>query len=125
LPEILLEVLSAHRLFRILPQFAVCREARRSGTNPRVGRLTAHRCARTQIRGPPHREKDECGTSATERDRFVRSTHLDLSAIERFEDAPAGYPGALLLVTHDETLARRCTAMKWKIESGRISTSSC
>lgn len=34
--------------------------------------------------------------------------HLDLPAIERLEAALRDFPGALLLVTHDERLAQRC-----------------
>ncbi len=48
------------------------------------------------------------------------TNHLDIPAIERLEDALAEYPGALLMVTHDDALARRCTATTWSIENGRV-----
>jgi ATPase subunit of ABC transporter with duplicated ATPase domains len=48
------------------------------------------------------------------------TNHLDMSAIERLEDALAQYPGALVIVTHDETLARRVAREEWRIESGRL-----
>lgn len=41
--------------------------------------------------------------------------HLDVPAIERLEAALTEYPGALYLVTHDATLARRCTRLCWQI----------
>ncbi len=54
------------------------------------------------------------------------TNHLDIPAIERLEDALAEFPGALLMVTHDETLARRCTSIQWRIEDGRaIAGSYC
>jgi ATPase subunit of ABC transporter with duplicated ATPase domains len=36
------------------------------------------------------------------------TNHLDLPAIERLEEALSHYPGALVLVTHDDAFARRC-----------------
>src|SRR5208282_158276 len=48
------------------------------------------------------------------------TNHLDMPAIERLEDALAEYPGALVMVTHDDALARRCTNQEWRIEAGRI-----
>jgi ATPase subunit of ABC transporter with duplicated ATPase domains len=44
--------------------------------------------------------------------------HLDLPAIERLEAALVEYPGALYLVTHDETLASRCTTQIFEIVRG-------
>ena len=37
------------------------------------------------------------------------TNHLDLPAIERLEQALAAFPGALLLITHDERLGERTT----------------
>jgi ATPase subunit of ABC transporter with duplicated ATPase domains len=48
------------------------------------------------------------------------TNHLDLPSIERLEAALAAYPGALLLVTHDAALARRCTSTVWRIAGGRV-----
>ncbi|MFS8069509.1 MAG: ATP-binding cassette domain-containing protein, partial [Byssovorax sp.] len=48
------------------------------------------------------------------------TNHLDLPSIERLERALVAYPGALLLVTHDRTLARACTRTTWKIGEGRV-----
>ncbi|MGO9601816.1 MAG: ATP-binding cassette domain-containing protein [Candidatus Binataceae bacterium] len=52
------------------------------------------------------------------------TNHLDMPAIERLEDALAEYPGALVMVTHDDALARRCTHEEWRIEAGRIAIGS-
>jgi ATPase subunit of ABC transporter with duplicated ATPase domains len=51
------------------------------------------------------------------------TNHLDLPALERLEAALAAYPGALLLVTHDDAFARACTTSRWRIEGGRIERS--
>lgn len=48
------------------------------------------------------------------------TNHLDLPAIERLEAALAAWPGALLLVTHDHTLAARCTTRRWRVGDGRV-----
>jgi ATPase subunit of ABC transporter with duplicated ATPase domains len=48
------------------------------------------------------------------------TNHLDLPTLERLEAALEAYPGALLLVTHDERLARRCTTMTWRVAGGRV-----
>jgi ATPase subunit of ABC transporter with duplicated ATPase domains len=48
------------------------------------------------------------------------TNHLDIPAIERLEDALGEYPGALVMVTHDDPLARRCTSEQWRLDSGRI-----
>ncbi len=52
------------------------------------------------------------------------TNHLDLPSIERLEDALAAYPGALLLVTHDTTFARRLTTVTWRLEGGGMSEGS-
>src|SRR4029453_18515985 len=43
------------------------------------------------------------------------TNHLDLPSIERLEETLAAYLGALLLVTHDDHLARRVTSTRWAI----------
>jgi ATPase subunit of ABC transporter with duplicated ATPase domains len=48
------------------------------------------------------------------------TNHLDLPTVERLETALAAYPGAVLLVTHDEAFAERATHAMWRIEGGRI-----
>jgi ATPase subunit of ABC transporter with duplicated ATPase domains len=50
------------------------------------------------------------------------TNHLDLPTVERLEEALAGYPGALLLVTHDDAFAARCTTTAWRIVAGRVET---
>lgn len=45
---------------------------------------------------------------------------LDLQSIERFEDALAAYPGAIVLVTHDDHLTARCTTTTWWVAEGRV-----
>jgi ATPase subunit of ABC transporter with duplicated ATPase domains len=50
------------------------------------------------------------------------TNHLDLPTVERLEEALAAYPGALLLVTHDDAFASRCTGSTWRIASGRVAT---
>ena len=52
------------------------------------------------------------------------TNHLDLPSIERLEEALEGYPGALLLVTHDEALAARTCDERWSIAGGRLSVES-
>ncbi len=46
------------------------------------------------------------------------SNHLDLPAIERLEAALLDYPGAILLVSHDEALAARLTTSTWTLADG-------
>jgi len=48
------------------------------------------------------------------------TNHLDLPSIERLEETLVDYSGALLLVTHDDALARRVTSTRWAIEAGRV-----
>jgi ATPase subunit of ABC transporter with duplicated ATPase domains len=48
------------------------------------------------------------------------TNHLDLPSIERIEAALADYPGALVIVTHDDAFARRCTDTVWQLRDGRV-----
>jgi ATPase subunit of ABC transporter with duplicated ATPase domains len=48
------------------------------------------------------------------------TNHLDMPAIERLEEALIEYPGAMVMVTHDDALAHRCTTIEWRIENRRI-----
>jgi ATPase subunit of ABC transporter with duplicated ATPase domains len=48
------------------------------------------------------------------------TNHLDVPSIERLERALGAFPGALLLVTHDERMAEVTTGATWLIESGRL-----
>jgi ATPase subunit of ABC transporter with duplicated ATPase domains len=48
------------------------------------------------------------------------TNHLDLPSIERLQDALTGWPGALLLVTHDDALAAATTATSWVVADGRV-----
>jgi ATPase subunit of ABC transporter with duplicated ATPase domains len=43
------------------------------------------------------------------------TNHLDLPSIERLEVALADFPGALLLVTHDESLGERVTTRRLEL----------
>lgn len=46
------------------------------------------------------------------------TNHFDLPAIERLEAALGSYPGALVVVTHDEQFARETTSIHWHLEDG-------
>ena len=48
------------------------------------------------------------------------TNHLDLPSIERLEAALREWPGALLLVTHDERLAAALTTRRVRLEAGRV-----
>jgi ATPase subunit of ABC transporter with duplicated ATPase domains len=43
------------------------------------------------------------------------TNHLDLPSIERLEHALIDYPGAMVVVTHDEDLARETTQINWRL----------
>ena len=48
------------------------------------------------------------------------TNHFDLPSIERLETALAAYPGALVLVSHDDALAARTTVTTWTLAGGRL-----
>ena len=48
------------------------------------------------------------------------TNHLDLPSIERLEAALAEFPGAIVLVTHDDQFAASCTETTWHVEEGRV-----
>jgi ATPase subunit of ABC transporter with duplicated ATPase domains len=48
------------------------------------------------------------------------TNHLDMPAIERLEEALIEYLGAMVIVTHDDALARKCTSIEWRLEGGRV-----
>ncbi len=48
------------------------------------------------------------------------TNHLDLPSIERLERALGGYPGALVLVTHDDAFARSCTTTTVTVADGGV-----
>jgi ATPase subunit of ABC transporter with duplicated ATPase domains len=50
------------------------------------------------------------------------TNHLDLQSVERLEEAVAAYPGAVVIVTHDDEFARRTTRIAWEITGGQITT---
>ena len=50
------------------------------------------------------------------------TNHLDLPSIERLERALVAYPGALLMVTHDDALAAAATDATWTIVDGKLVT---
>jgi ATPase subunit of ABC transporter with duplicated ATPase domains len=52
------------------------------------------------------------------------TNHLDMPAIERLEAALVEYPGALVIVTHDEPLARHTTREQWLVRNGSIEKST-
>lgn len=52
------------------------------------------------------------------------TNHLDLPAVERVESALIGYPGAIVLVTHDETFAAETTTTLWHLEDGHLTVST-
>ncbi len=51
------------------------------------------------------------------------TNHLDLPSIERLQAALEAFPGALLLVTHDDLLAGSVTQTTWRLLGGRVEVS--
>lgn len=48
------------------------------------------------------------------------TNHLDLHSVEALERALAAYPGALLLVSHDQAFLDACTGRVWEVRDGRV-----
>jgi ATPase subunit of ABC transporter with duplicated ATPase domains len=48
------------------------------------------------------------------------TNHLDLPSIERLEAAIASYPGALVIVSHDDRFAAACRCVTWSIDELRV-----
>ena len=48
------------------------------------------------------------------------TNHLDLPTVERLTAALRAYPGALLLVTHDDLLAEACTTTRWDLVGSQL-----
>jgi ATPase subunit of ABC transporter with duplicated ATPase domains len=48
------------------------------------------------------------------------TNHLDLPSVERMEVALTGFPGAVVLVTHDDWLAAAVTNSEWHIDRGTV-----
>ena len=44
------------------------------------------------------------------------TNHLDLPSIERLEEALTSYPGAIVLISHDDALATAVTDETWQVE---------
>lgn len=53
------------------------------------------------------------------------TNHQDLESIERMERALGSYPGALVLVTHDEMFARDSTAVRWRLAKDGLHIEAC
>ena len=51
------------------------------------------------------------------------TNHLDLPTVERLAAALRAYPGALLLVSHDDGLADACTTTTWRLAESRLAVS--
>jgi ATPase subunit of ABC transporter with duplicated ATPase domains len=50
------------------------------------------------------------------------TNHLDLPSIERLEEALADFPGAIILISHDEAFAKTCTQLQWEIKDKTLLT---
>lgn len=51
------------------------------------------------------------------------TNHLDVDAVETVESALDGFPGALVVVTHDESFASATTTTSWHLEDGTLTVS--
>ncbi len=52
------------------------------------------------------------------------TNHLDVDAVETVESALAAFPGAIVVVTHDEHFATATTIISWHLDSGVLDVST-
>lgn len=52
------------------------------------------------------------------------TNHLDLPSIERLESALYHYPGAMVIISHDDYFARQCTRTVWHLDNTTLETTS-
>jgi ATPase subunit of ABC transporter with duplicated ATPase domains len=52
------------------------------------------------------------------------TNHLDLPSIERLQVALSAWPGALVLVTHDDALADAVTTARWEVADGAVTVTT-
>ena len=48
------------------------------------------------------------------------TNHFDLPSIERLEEALAAFPGAIVVVSHDDAFAARLTTTTWRVRDGGV-----
>lgn len=99
-------------------------------TDAAAGRLRAQlglepaELARWESLSPGERKRWQVGAALhAEPDALLLdepTNHLDLPSIERLEDALAGYPGALVLGSHDAEFARCLTHRSWTLAGERV-----
>lgn len=51
------------------------------------------------------------------------TNHLDILAVGHLAEALRAYPGALLLISHDDAFAKSCTDLEWRINAKHLSVS--
>ncbi|MGI6217589.1 MAG: ATP-binding cassette domain-containing protein [Coriobacteriales bacterium] len=49
------------------------------------------------------------------------TNHLDLHSVQALEEALAAFPGALLLISHDDSFLHACTNRHWEVRDGVVS----
>ncbi|MDJ0791073.1 MAG: ABC transporter ATP-binding protein, partial [Acidimicrobiia bacterium] len=50
------------------------------------------------------------------------TNHLDLPSIERLQAALEAYPGAVVLITHDDELAAAVTETTWTVDGSNLTS---